>query len=40
MQIVWSPQSLRDLRAIRDYIAKDSEQYANLTIARIFSKLD
>jgi len=26
MQIVWSPQSLRDLRAIRDYIAKDSEQ--------------
>ena len=37
MQIAWSPQSLRDLRAIRDYIAKDSEQYADLTIARIFS---
>jgi plasmid stabilization system protein ParE len=27
---------LRDLRAIRDYIAKDSEQYAEVTIARIF----
>jgi toxin ParE1/3/4 len=36
MQIVWSPQSLRDLRAIRDYIAIDSERYADLTIARIF----
>jgi plasmid stabilization system protein ParE len=36
MQILWSPQSLRDLRAIRDYIAKDSEQYAEVAIARIF----
>jgi toxin ParE1/3/4 len=40
MQIVWSPQSLRDLRAIRNYIAKDSEQYADLTIARIFSAME
>ncbi len=40
MQIVWSPQSLRDLYAIRDYIAKDSEQYADLTIARIFSAVE
>ena len=40
MQIVWSPQSLRDLRAVRDYIAKDSEHYADLTIARIFSAIE
>jgi plasmid stabilization system protein ParE len=40
MQIVWSPQSLRDLSAIRDYIAEDSEQYAGLTIARIFSAVE
>jgi len=40
MQIVWSPQSLRDLRAIRDYIAIDSERYADLTIARIFSAVE
>jgi plasmid stabilization system protein ParE len=40
MQIVWSPQSLRDLLALRDYIAKDSEQYADLTIARIFSTVE
>ena len=40
MQIVWSPQLLRDLRAIRDYIAIDSERYADLTIARIFSAIE
>ena len=38
-QIVWSPQSLRDLDA-REYIAKDSEHYADLTIARIFSAVE
>jgi len=37
MRILWSPQSLRDLGAIQEYIAKDSEHYAGLTIARIFS---
>ena len=40
MQIVWSPQSLRDLSSIRDYIAKDSEHYANLTLARLFSAVE
>lgn len=39
-EIVWSPQSLRDLQAIRDYIGKDSERYADLTIARIFSAVE
>jgi addiction module RelE/StbE family toxin len=40
MRIVWSPQSLRDLHAIREYIARDSESYADLTIARIFSAVE
>ena len=40
MRILWSPQSLRDLDAIREYIAKDSEHYADLTIARIFSAVE
>jgi hypothetical protein len=40
MRILWSPQSLRDLDAIHEYIAKDSEHYAGLTIARIFSAVD
>ena len=37
MRIVWSPQSLRDLRALHDYIAQNSEHYVDVTIARIFS---
>ncbi len=40
MRIVWSPQSLRDLGAIRDYIAKDSAHYAELTVARIFAAVE
>jgi len=40
MRILWSPQSLRDLDAIQEYIAKDSEHYAGLTIARIFSAVE
>jgi toxin ParE1/3/4 len=37
VRIVWSPQSLRDLDAIHESIAKDSEHLAGLAIARIFS---
>ena len=40
MRILWSPQSLRDLESIREYIAKDSEHYAGLTVARIFSAVE
>ena len=40
MRILWSPQSLRDLDAIHEYIAKDSDHYAGLTIARIFSAVE
>jgi hypothetical protein len=31
VRILWSPQSLRDLDAIHEYIAKDAEHYAGLT---------
>jgi toxin ParE1/3/4 len=40
MFILWSPQSLRDLDAIHEYIAKDSEHYASLTVRRIFSSVE
>jgi plasmid stabilization system protein ParE len=40
MRILWSPQSLRDLDALHQYIAKDSEHYAGLTVARIFSAVE
>jgi|SRR5215472_1170360 len=40
MHIAWSPQSLRDLDAIHEYIAKDSERYADLTVSRIFAAVE
>ena len=40
MKILWSPQSLRDLQAIHEYIARDSGHYADLTVARIFAGVE
>jgi plasmid stabilization system protein ParE len=40
MPIVWSPQSLRDLDAIHQYIARDSLRYADLTVGRIFNAVE
>lgn len=40
MRILWSPQSLRDLSSIREYIANDSERYAEMTVARIFAAVE
>lgn len=34
-KLLWSPQALRDLEAIRDYIAADSPRYAALVVERI-----
>ena len=34
-RILWSPRSLQDLEAIRDYIALDSPFYADLTVRRV-----
>jgi addiction module RelE/StbE family toxin len=39
-QIVWSPQSLRDVEAIRAYIAEDSPQYADLTVRRVVAAVE
>ncbi len=40
MRILWSPQSLRDLHAIHDFIASDSESYADLVLANIFAAVE
>jgi toxin ParE1/3/4 len=39
-RIVWSPRSISDLEAIRDFIAQDSPGYADLTVGRIVSAVD
>ena len=38
--ITWSPQSLRDLEAIRAYIAQDSPRYAGLVVQRIVASVE
>ena len=34
-RLIWSPRSIRDLEAIRDYIAQDSPLYASLVVQRL-----
>jgi addiction module RelE/StbE family toxin len=38
--IKWSPQALRDLESIREYIAEDSARYAELVVGRILSSVE
>ncbi len=40
MNITWSEQARRDLCAIRDFIARDSEHYARLQIERLVSRVE
>ena len=39
-RISWSPQALRELEAIRDYIAVDSPRYADLVVDRIVAAVE
>ena len=38
--IRWSPQAVRDLEAIRDYIAADAPAYAALMVQRILRRVE
>jgi toxin ParE1/3/4 len=38
--IRWSPQAADDLEAVRDFIARDSVQYAKLVVQRIVATID
>jgi addiction module RelE/StbE family toxin len=38
--IRWAPQAADDLAAIRDFIARDSPQYARLVCQRIMAKIE
>lgn len=37
---MWSPQAVRDVESIREYIAQDSPRYAQLTVDRIITSVD
>jgi len=38
--LIWSPQSLRDLEAIRAYIAEGSPFYADLVVRRLVAAVE
>ena len=38
--LTWSPEALRDIEAIRTYVAQDSERYADLVVRRIFGAVE
>jgi plasmid stabilization system protein ParE len=40
MKITWSRQARSDLRAIRDFIARDSEHYSRLQINRLIERVE
>ena len=39
-QIVWTPRSVHDLQAIRDFIEQDSSHYAEFTVQRFFRAVE
>ncbi len=39
-EVTWSPQSLRDLEAIRAYIAVDSAVYADAMVRRLVAAVE
>jgi len=40
MKIVWSDEALSDLRAIHDFIARDSELYASQMVERLIFRIE
>ena len=40
MKIVWSPRAIRHFVALREYIAKDSDENAALVAGRILAAVD
>lgn len=40
VQINWTDTAIQDLNDIGDYIAKDSQRYAEITLIRLFESVD
>ena len=39
-QVIWTGSALQDLTDIGEYISKDSEKYAEITVSQLFSSTD
>ena len=40
IRIIWAPQAIQDIEAIRAYVARDSARYADLLVERIVAAVD
>jgi len=40
VKVIWTDSAIQDLNDIGDYIAKDSQRYAELTVERLFTSVD
>jgi len=40
VEIIWTDSAIQDLNDIGDYIARDSERYAQITVNRLFDSVD
>ena len=39
-EVIWSDSAIQDLNDIGEYISKDSEKYAEITVSKLFSSTD
>lgn len=39
-QVVWAPQAIQDVEAIRAHVARDSAQYADLIVERLVAAVE
>jgi toxin ParE1/3/4 len=39
-EVIWSDSAIQDLNDIGEYISKDSEKYAEITVNQLFSSTD
>ncbi len=39
-KIIWTDSAIQDLNDIGEYIAKDSEKYAQITVNKLFDSVD
>ncbi len=39
-QVIWAPQAIQDVEAIRAHVARDSTHYANLVVERIVAAVE
>ncbi len=40
VKVIWTDSAISDLNDIGEYIAKDSERYAQLTVEQLFNSVD